>query len=352
MANCININSVQYGELKRLSTLPDVLLKAEIARYQENHNGRFPSIDEIPGASSQEAIKQDLKIRNDGTSNIKDILEFTGTSDINKATVVINDKYKDLDVEIIPLNKTAIVDIKERPSLYKYVESPKRDFDFTDSTTFITNSLDKMAKTMGINIRHMSMATMRDQGILKEVSDAVQSAAFIYNGDIYVNTDIATIDSQVHELMHIFLGSMRFKNPELYMQLVQSVENLPNIETLARNYPNRTKLDLLEEVFVEEFSKYLSGIENEMTQLDSDTLYQISYNITRTLDSMLMGDNSVAAIDENILYNSSLRSIGQIVNSSTMQNVRQGFLEDALIHRTLANVKQELLENGDLKEEC
>lgn len=352
MANCININSVQYRELKRLSTLPDILLKAEIARYQENHNGRFPNIDEIPGASSQEAIKQDLKIRNDGTSNIKDILEFTGTSDLNKATVIINDKYKDLDVEIIPLNKTAIVDIKERPSLYKYVESPKLDFEFTDSTTFITNSLDKMAKTMGINIRHMSMATMRNEGILKEVPDAVQSAAFIYNGDIYVNTDIATIDSQVHELMHIFLGSMRFKNLELYMELVQSVENLPNIETLARNYPNRTKLDLLEEVFVEEFSKYLSGIENEMTQLDSDTLYQISYNITRTLDSMLMGDNSVAAIDEDVLYNSSLRSIGQMVNSSTMQNVRQGFLEDALIHRTLANVKQELLENGDLKEEC
>lgn len=352
MANCININSVQYRELKRLSTLPDVLLKAEIARYQENHNGRFPNIDEIPGASSWEAIKQDLKIRNDGTSNIRDILEFTGTSDLNKATVIINDKYKDLDVEIIPLNKTAVVDIKERPSLYKYVESPKLDFEFTDSTTFITNSLDKMAKTMGINIRHMSMATMRNEGILKEVPDAVQSAAFIYNGDIYVNTDIATIDSQVHELMHIFLGSMRFKNPELYMELVQSVENLPNIETLARNYPNRTKLDLLEEVFVEEFSKYLSGVENEMTQLDSDTLYQISYNITRTLDSMLMGDNSVAAIDEDVLYNSSLRSIGQMVNSSTMQNVRQGFLEDALIHRTLANVKQELLENGDLKEEC
>lgn len=352
MANCININSVQYRELKRLSTLPDVLLKAEIARYQENHNGRFPNIDEIPGASSQEAIKQDLKIRNDGTSNIKDILEFTGTSDLNKATVVINDKYKDLDVEIIPLNKSAIVDIKERPSLYKYVESPKLDFELTDSTTFITNSLDKMAKTMGINIKHMSMATMRQEGILKQVPDAVQSSAFIYNGDIYVNTDIATIDSQVHELMHIFLGSMRFKNPELYMELVQSVENLPNIETLARNYPNRTKLDLLEEVFVEEFSKYLSGVENEMTQLDPDVLYQISYNITRTLDSMLMGDNSVAAIDEDILYNSSLRSVGQMVNSSTMQNVRQGFLADALIHRTLANVKQELLENGDLKEEC
>jgi hypothetical protein len=52
-----------------------------------------------------------LKIREDGTSKVSDILAFTGTSDINTANVILNDKYPDLDVEIIPLNKTAIVDI-------------------------------------------------------------------------------------------------------------------------------------------------------------------------------------------------------------------------------------------------
>ena len=75
MTNCINVNSAQYRELKRLSTLPELLLKAEIARFQENHNGRFPMVDEIPGASSVEAMRQDLKIRNDGTSKIEDILK-------------------------------------------------------------------------------------------------------------------------------------------------------------------------------------------------------------------------------------------------------------------------------------
>jgi hypothetical protein len=35
-----------------------------------------------------------------------------------------------------------------------------------------------------------------------------------------------------------------------------------------------------------------------MINLDSDVLYQINYNITRTLDTILMGDNSVAAIDD------------------------------------------------------
>jgi hypothetical protein len=65
-----------------------------------------------------------------------------------------------------------------------------------------------------------------------------------------------------------------------------------------------------------------------------------------------MGDNSVSSIDDSTLYNSSLRDLAEVVNSSTMINQAHGFLEDSLIHRTLANVKQELFEKGDLKEEC
>lgn len=352
MTNCINVNSAQYRELKRLSTLPELLLKAEIARFQENHNGRFPMVDEIPGASSVEAMKQDLKIRNDGTSKIEDILNFTGASDLNTANVIINDRYRDLDTEIIPINKTAIINTVERPSIFKYGESPKRDFKFVDSAMFITSSLEKMATTMGINIKHMSNYAIQQSGLLEAVPEANQVSAFIYNGDIYVNTDIASIDAKTHELMHILLGSMRFKQPELYTELIQTVVSLPNIQELAAAYPNRTQSDILEEVFVEEFSKHLMGIDSYIANLDSDILYQIHYNITRTLDSILMGDNSTAAIDDDVLYNSSLREVAEMVNSSTMVNTRQGFLEDALIHRVLANVKQELLEKGDLIEEC
>jgi hypothetical protein len=49
------------------------------------------------------------------------------------ANIIINDKYRDLDTEIVHLNKTALLDIKPRPSLFKYVETPKNDFSFTDS---------------------------------------------------------------------------------------------------------------------------------------------------------------------------------------------------------------------------
>ena len=205
---------------------------------------------------------------------------------------------------------------------------------------------------MGINIKHMTIETMHKEGILDKVPDANQSHAFIYNGDIYINTDLTSTDAKIHELMHILLGSMRFKNPKLYSELIQSVQNLPNLQDYMIKYPNRTQSDLFEEIFVDQFSKYLVGLDNEIADLNSDILYQINYNIIRTLDSILMGDNSVAAINDETLYNSSLKEIAKIVNSSTMVNKAHGFLEDALIHRVLANVKQELFENGDLKEEC
>lgn len=352
MANCINVNSAQYRELKRLSTLPEILLKAEIARYQDAHEGRFPTVDEIPGADSRQSMAEDLKIRKDGTSKVEDILNFTGASDLNTANIIINDKYRDLDTEITQLNKTAIIDVKQRPSIFRYTESPQRDFNFTDSAIFITKSLEKMAQTMGINIKYMGTSSLKELGILEQIPDVAQAAAFVYNGDVYVNTDVASVDSKIHELMHILLGSLRFKQPDLYMELVQSVMNLPNIEDLAVLYPNRTQTDLLEEIFVEEFSKFLSGVDNEMSVLPEDILYQINYNIIRTLDTILMGDNSVGAIDDEVLYNSSLKEVAKLVNSSTMENKAHGFLEDALIHRVMANVKQELFENGDLKEEC
>lgn len=352
MIYCINTNSAQYRELKKLSSLPDVLLKAEIAKYQDSHEGRFPTIDEIPGTNSLKTIKEDLKIREDGTSKISDVLEYTRAENINEANIIINDKYRDLDTEIIPINKTAIINIKERPSIFKYRESPKNDFNFLDSKIFITESLNKLATSYGININYISTDELKNKGILSQIADVSQSAAFIYDGNIYVNTNIASIDAPVHELMHILLGSMKFKNPELYSKLVESIKDLPNLEDLIKLYPNRTQSDLLEEIFVEEFSKYLSGIDNQMSKLSDDILYQIHYNITRTLDTILMGDNTVMAIDDEILYNSSLKDLAKLVNSSTMVNTSHGFLEDALIHRTLSNVKQELMENGHLKEIC
>ena len=40
-----------------------------------------------------------------------------------------------------------------------------------------------------------------------------QAKAFIYNGNIYINTDNATIDSPIHEMLHIVIGGLSRSNP-------------------------------------------------------------------------------------------------------------------------------------------
>jgi hypothetical protein len=54
--------------------------------------------------------------------------------------------------------------------------------------------------------------------------------AFIYNGTIYINTDVAKADAPLHELLHLILGQVRYKNPKLYTQLLDSLTSLPNFE--------------------------------------------------------------------------------------------------------------------------
>jgi len=117
-------------------------------------------------------------------------------------------------------------------------------------------------------------------------------------------------------------------------------------------YPNRAKSDLDEEVFVNEYARYLTGFESEFSGLDSEILYQLDYNVSRTLDSILNGDNSVNAIPRVQRFSKSLKELGILVNSHNMENKYGGYLDSATINRIMANTKQTLFERGDLIERC
>jgi len=49
-------------------------------------------------------------------------MSSTNTDSIEKANASLNDTYKDKDINIIPLYKEALVNIKSRPSEYKFIE--------------------------------------------------------------------------------------------------------------------------------------------------------------------------------------------------------------------------------------
>lgn len=74
------------------------------------------------------------------------------------------------------------------------------------------------------------LADIRDGKInsdLKVESRMLNEPAFLYNGKIYINSDVISLDSPVHELMHVVCAAMKYGNREqkaLYYKLLDSIK--------------------------------------------------------------------------------------------------------------------------------
>jgi hypothetical protein len=94
--------------------------------------------------------------------------------------------------------------------------------------------------------------------------------------------------------MHIFLGGVRYTNPELYFSLVNQVEQLPRYNEFASNFPNRTRGDINEEIFVQEFSKYLTKSPSIFDNFGD--INELMYEIYRNIDTLIDGNYSVKSL--------------------------------------------------------
>ena len=150
----------------------------------------------------------------------------------------------------------------------------------------------------------------------------------------------------------MLLGSIRFKNPDLYYGIVQQAQNFPTFNQFMEQNPNRTINDNMEELFVTEMSKYLAGESSIIEQLDEPVINELHYNMKRLLDTALMGQYSVKSIPDSKLYRMSLADLVETVNSQMLETNFYGSLDDAALHRVLANTKSDLMKKGDLREDC
>ena len=348
MSQCLIKNS-EYRTKLAQSGIPEDIFYSFANAFVAKH-GRFPNLDEIPEADSTKHLQQTLKINKYDSASMKDILNVTQTSNIEEANIVLNDTYNDLEVHILPLNEEAIVNISRRPSEYWAEDKEPVEISENINQGVIFNQIfDKLRNLYGIEI---ISTTEKELQSWENMPDVKSVSAFVHQGKIYVNTDLANIDAPIHEMTHILLGSIRFKNPQLYQELVSMAEQFPGLESYKLNNPNKVYSDVLEELFVEETSKYLSGLGSQLNMLDNNVLYELHYNIKRLLDSALMGQYSVKSINDSQLYKMSLPKLAKLVNSQLLQINSLSSLDDSTLHRMLGNKKSELMEKGDLREEC
>lgn len=250
----------------------------------------------------------------------------------------------------MPLYNDAIVTTALRPSQYYVEPTQLHDVDIKPNMQSVFNAIfTKLNNLYGIQINTITDKELAQKNWEPEVQ-AVN--AFIKDGNIYINTDHAKADAPIHELTHLLLGSVRFKNPDVYFKIVESAQQFPNFIQFQQQNPNRAMNDILEEAFVTEMSKYLAGEKSVIEQLPQNIIYELHYNMKRLLDSAFMGQYSVKSMSNTQLYSMSLQDLAIALNSNILENNFSGSLDEAMQHRILANTKEELIKNGDLREEC
>lgn len=310
---------------------------------------KYPELDMVDNADSSSYLSENIKLKNDGAS-IQNILNYTKTSNIQDANREINNKHRDLEVTILPLNEEALVTIEHRPTDSESKNNPIVQIN-KDKNALIP-VFNKLANLYGINFRNVTIADLQNDKKFESVIDAKHTNAFILDGEIYINMDVADIDAPMHEISHLLLGSIKYQNPQLYSQLVDISEQLPNYSELVKNYSNRTRSDINEEIFVTELAKFAANKRSSIQQLPDFIQSEIIYNIKRLLDSMLMGDVSVKTVPTEQLLNMSMVDIAELVNSGIFDNMSRSSLDQSHIHRILNNRKSDLMNKNELTEQC
>lgn len=345
---CTIKNSQKCQTLSEMSGV-SVESMAQMCNEHLDLYGIYPELDELNVDSSQYLEEEyDIKTSKSGTkySSTQVILDINGSNTIEEANASINQTHRDLEVKITDINGVSIFEIHSRPNEHRVGNVPY-SINATSDTQIqcgIIDSLNKMRQLYGINIIPISSDDSFPELNIN------QSKAFIYNGNIYVNIDNATIDSPIHEMLHILLGSMNRYNPSLFYQLVNSVENIPNYEERIKYYPNRTRTDVNEEIFVEELSKHLTNQHSIFDNFDENIINQIMYYIQRDLDTMFDGNYSVRSLDE--VFNCSLKELAELTESNIFNIENGGSLNPSTIHRMLANIKEHYLKTNELTENC
>lgn len=151
------------------------------------------------------------------------------------------------------------------------------------------------------------------------------SKAFICDGQIYVNTTIASGQDLLHEYTHLMLGVLK-ANPNTvkgYEQILYAVaERSENeLNALRKIYKGLTEMDLYEELFVKKFTQYLNPNINPNSKEINDIFKQSEEYLTKATQSIFNLDKSESLEDA---YTKSLNTIFKRFSHDISLKIKQG----------------------------
>lgn len=360
---CFNQEDQAYQKLQEASGLSEFKLRAFVSQFYDKH-GKFPELDQIPGADSEAFIREKLEAKSVGNYTrvtTDKVLQYTGAVNLKEAQHKLNNEFRDKNISILDKEDgTALIKISKRASIYGdlyergNLEIPNT-VERPDSVGIVTSMVSRLNDLYGIPMHAMSTVELN---ALFNTTDSqiTQANAFVYNGEVYINTDYASVDAPLHEFMHLIIGQVKSQDRKLYDTLLQQVTNIPGFEKQFQLYKNRSFSDVTEEILVTEYAKFITdpfydGMFNFLNE-DTPQSQDFFYNITRAIDNVLIPQQSSASIkDQRILADSAL-NLAKKLGGAIMIPERLGSLKDSEEHRRLQNIKRSLLEQGKIIQDC
>ena len=128
--------------------------------------------------------------------------------------------------------------------------------DFVDQN--LNNIIEYFNKQFGIGINSVTRSELEQLSIdnnlgLENKLDVVK--AFVYNGEIYINTSNANAEDLFHELSHILLGVVKAKDLDMYNELLSTYKTKSNYKYLfnthRKTYRHYSEQDVIEETIAD-----------------------------------------------------------------------------------------------------
>lgn len=153
-----------------------------------------------------------------------------------------------------------VEEMKGNIATLKYLENNGNKIDITGkfgdeaatkpTTASMEQAVQYFNEKFGININTMSQTELDDFGKQNKI-DVKNARAFIYNGQIYINSSNANVSDVFHEMAHIFLGVLKVKYPDSYQAVIAKYQQKPkfktNLDYINEAYTNFAMQDKLEE---------------------------------------------------------------------------------------------------------
>ena len=319
------------GKITEVINTPE---KAAILLYKVNE---LVQLVEIGGKETVD------RKSNDFNKAVSEILENIENADIKhyyieSAKSIQNGKFKTNEYVVIPVEGTVV----SNPSDYKH-NYPM--------VAWMNAVSEKLNEQFGVKINLLTSEEISNNDELQKIGiNIISDKAFIYNGEVYVNTTIAKPSDLIHEHVHLLLGILKNTSLDNYVKLMSHVLSTPEgsklVKSIKESYPNLSKIDLAEEAF----AKLFSGFIRKKVSQNTSKVFSLS-NVNKDVKSIFRYSNIT---DIESFY------------GKTIQEVFNKFYRDATIElsntdisfgstqnsRRITNYIADQIKQGNIKEEC